>query len=156
MTKGLPQEEVETENPFAYGEGNPQQVITVTFNRKCHPITDYASRKHITLDQARAGLHFQALYSKSGAVCKAMDFRNEPVDGGGWGDAFTDVRHNSIKLLIEASNTLGRPGYLLVEQVCGHGVYVGEMTRNTRETTNEMRKLRQCLNILSKLWGFAQ
>ena len=158
---------IEVENPDYHGAGNPHRRVTAVINRRTHPITRYANSHYvnrqgervpvISKSEAAAGLRFQQLYSQSGATIKAMDPSKEPVDGGGFaGAGYTDMQHNATKLLIDAEKVLGRAGYLLVEQVCGHGLTVDSMTRNAYETRQQMHLLRECLTILAQEWGFAQ
>ena len=140
------------DNPYAYGAGNPVQRVKTLVNRKCHPLVEYYNRGWITFAAKEVGLKFEATYALSGATTKALDYSKEPVDTSGAPDAFTDQRISAINRLLRADALLGRAGYMLIEQVCGHGQYVKDISRNDHQSRQEMARLKHCLYILAENW----
>lgn len=144
----------DADNPFSYGSGNPMQQIKVLKNRRSSPCTEYRNRQLITHYQEQAANTFEATYARSKATVQAMDTAKEPVDGGSISGAMADGAIDAIKDLIGLHQAMGAPAYLLLEQVCGHGVYVNDMARHTRERSQMMAQLREALDCAAVYWGY--
>lgn len=119
------------------------------------PARYYEARDKITKDMAAAADRFRRLYEMAGGgSVKAMDTTKEPVDGGFMSDGLTDAKLRAANELKLVYLKLGKPGYELVEQVCGHLIWVKHLSRTDYETRRNMERLRDSLDTLSLFWGF--
>lgn len=138
--------------------GNPKKE-RAAYNYRESPIAFMRARRYITESQAKAGVKFRLLYEKcGGGGARAIDWRKEPVDGGGWFDPFTDNRMEAAKELQQIQDKLGREGYLLVEKVCGNCIFINDLAHaegySKRYVTKLSRNLQECLDVLAVYWGF--
>ena len=138
--------------------GNPKKEKAF-YNYRESPVAFMYARRYISKPQAEAGVKFRLLYEKcGGGGARAIDWRKEPVDGGGWKDPFTDKSMEAARELIEVRNKLGREGYMLVEMVCGNCVFLNDIAKaegySKRYVSKLSRNLQECLDVLAVYWGF--
>lgn len=135
-------------------KGNTRQTMAIR-NIRESPHAWYRARGWIDEHHAQAADKFRRLYERcAGSGLRAFDYGKEPVDGGFMTDGLTDARMDAAKELIEAQKKVGPAGYQLVEQVCGHLVWVKQLSRNTYESRQIMERLRDSLDTLSIFWGY--
>lgn len=150
---------ISVDDPFfnrAYTEttSNTRQIQAL-LNVRESPARYYEARDKITKDMAAAADRFRRLYETAGGgSVKAMDTTKEPVDGGFMSDGLTDAKLRAANELKLAYLKLGKAGYELVEQVCGHLLWVKDVSRTDYEMRRNMERLRDCLDTLSLMWGF--
>ncbi len=150
---------MEVDNPNYQPEhagvrGNPKRV-RAAFNMKESPVMWMLARGYVTEPQAMAATRFRKLYEQmGGAGARAIDFTQEPVDGGGVSDPINDRLIDAAKELGEVQKRLGPAGYNLVEQVCGQCIFIKQLASSKWYQLKMSRELKNCLDILAVDWGF--
>ncbi|MCP4407017.1 MAG: hypothetical protein GY807_04520 [Gammaproteobacteria bacterium] len=150
---------MEIDNPnfqpeHAGNKGNPKRV-RAAFNMKESPVMWMLARGYVTEPQAMAATEFRRLYEQmGGAGARAIDFTQEPVDGGGVTDPITDRLIDAAKALAEVQRRLGPVRYNLVEQVCGQCIFIKQLASSKWYQLKMSRELKNCLDILAVDWGF--
>ncbi len=136
--------------------------MLVTRSIRNDPLAAMLSRRQIDRAQFEAGRRWQANHERAevGSVI-AMDPLKEPVDGSAPTRAvFTDHQLIAFQELREAERALGRQGSRMVCAILGEGLTITDFVvrhggNSQREIDYAWRRLRECLETLAVLWGFA-
>lgn len=157
--------EVEVDNPNYQpandGEpGNPRKTSAI-YNYRESPIAHMYKHRNVTRSQAEAGVYFRKLYEAAGhSGPRAIDWRKEPVDGGGWADPYDDIMMKAAMELVRVKKRLGPEGFALVERVCGQCVFLKDVVHehtnsySKRYESKISQQLKDCLKTLAIDWGY--
>jgi hypothetical protein len=126
------------------------------------PLGQLRSRGHIDMAMYEAGRRWERHHDIAGlSGVKAVNFMQEPVDGGGaGGDRWTDRQGRATAELRKAAAALGAEGTLLCHQVLGQGLPFASIaaTRGIKPTDSIAhfygKRFKECLETLAQLWGF--
>jgi len=139
--------------------GNPKR-ITAALNSRESPALWLFQHNQIDRAQYAAAVHFRRLYEQTaGSGIKAVNWLQEPVDGGAMVDTLTDARMNAAKELKRARELLGNQAiYDLVEMVCGQCWWVKDINIyvTKRQQLHAGKQLRLALEALSDFWGYTR
>jgi len=137
------------------------EKIKVNRSVRNDPIADMLARGLI--DQARylAGRRWQELHERStiGAI-RAIDPGKEAVDGGKTPEPLTDSQIKAFRELNSAYMRLGEWGTALMRDLLENQMAMAKMAEKYGLTTGRQAnfmsmRVRECLEDLAKLWGFA-
>jgi len=137
--------------------GNPLTVPAI-INIRESAITMLASRGRIDAAQFAAATRFRALWE---AICRSMraiDYGQEPVDGGGRADPIGHRQMHAAEELRRIRPLLGEEDFWLVSRICGEGYFLGEVVRpgsSKRAKLRAARDLREYLDLLCELWNLS-
>lgn len=151
---------VDIDNPFYQRQyrdcvANPKKVGAI-INAADNPIAIMHKKGHITDAQKRAADKFYQCYIVSlGSSNMGLDYRRQKVDGGRFGSHAMIKPIAAKQELLHAKSVLGVVWYDLVVMVAGQGVPIARGFKNKREQNIQAHNLRECLNVLAELWGYA-
>lgn len=151
---------VDIDNPFYQRQyrdcvANPKKVGAI-INAADNPIAIMHKKGHITDAQKRAADKFYQCYIVSlGSSNMGLDYRRQKVDGGRFGSHAMIKPISAQQELLHAKSVLGVVWYDLVVMVAGQGVTIARGFKNKREQNIQAHNLRECLNVLAELWGYA-
>jgi hypothetical protein len=149
----------EVENPHYArqhdGEAWNPRLITVAVNRRESTFVSLKARKTLTDEsQIKAATMFLRFYEDmGGSGVKAIDYGNEPVDGGGTRDPISDKIVNAGLRLKEAREHIGVRPYFYVQKVIGEGYTLAQLMPSQRGREMAGQYLRDALDELAALWG---
>lgn len=157
---------VDVDNPMfsadhAESQSNPKKT-KAAYNYRESPVSLMHARGQVGSAQAMAANEFRRLYELAGqSGPKAVDWRKEPVDGGGPSDGDALGRQmEAAREIIRAKNKLGDAGFLLVEKICGQCMFLKHVVEdmspkyNKRHETKLSKELKDCLTTLAIFWGY--
>ena len=138
------------DSPYVKGEYD-----AVVINIGEGPLATMRARHQIDQAQYEAGSWFRETYERTRMGSMAIDPSREPVDTSGVADPIPDALIDASRQLRAARVELGRPGYQVVERVCGEGYSVKESQHigGSYEATGWL--LRLALNALAVWKGLA-
>ncbi|PSM18525.1 hypothetical protein C7T96_10205 [Nitratireductor sp. StC3] len=136
--------------------GNARSVEAVQ-NIRESSITTLHARGIISGAQAHAGDRFRRLWeAMGGAGASAINYAQEPVDGGRAVDPIDPRQIDAGKELNRCRQHLGARGYDLICKVCGEGYSVKAVVgvaSKRRDYDSAMDSLRAYLDDLCDLWN---
>lgn len=150
---------VDIDNPFYQPQyrdcvANPKKVGAI-INAADNPIAIMHKKGHITDAQKRAADKFYQCYIVSlGSSNMGLDYRRQKVDGGRYGSHAMIKPITAKQELLHAKSLLGY-NYEIVELIAGKGLTVAKLSPNKRRQNHLFQTLRDCLDVLSELWGFS-
>ncbi len=152
---------VTVDNPFysrahAGTAGNPKKIDAV-INIRQSAVIMLASRGRLDPAQLAAANKFGALWETMGGKgAPAIDYGREPVDGGRRTDPIKERQMIAADELRRARRRLDDADrYQLVCRICGEGYALHELGRSRRGKLAAANELRECLDKLADMWGFA-
>lgn len=154
---------VDVDNPHysrdhAESQSNPKKT-RAAYNYRESPVAFMHVRGYITDEQARAGIQFRLYYElQYGTGPIAIDWRKEPVDGGGRKNNYSDLKEDARRQLDGAKVMLGKQPYKLVERVCGQCIPLSTVLKESgnhskRAITSLSKQLQGSLDTLAVCWG---
>jgi hypothetical protein len=148
------------ENPLATAHGENKKRESIRSLRD-DPLAGMHSRGQIDEAMFYAGRTWQMHHENSeiGGV-SAIDTTKDAVDGGRIPEPISDRQIRAFKQLRLADEALGYQGKMLIRKVLGERKSVQEYSMglgltSEREFNYMSRRLRECLDTLAELWGFA-
>lgn len=147
-------------NPyFNPGDATNPRTIQAVVNIRESAAVMMHSRGRLDDAQFAAATKFRALWEAMYRSTRAIDYGREPVDGGTRAEPITERQMFAADQLRHIRPLLGEDGYWLVSRICGEGYSIGEVVRpgaSKRAKLKAARDLRDCLDLLCKVWGFAR
>lgn len=147
------------ENPdfsrdHAEGKAGNIRIIKAQVNVRESAIATLAARGALDAAQVASADRFRALWERMGGKgVKAIDYSNEPVDGGGYSDPIVSTQLEAGKQLKRCRELLGEYGYNLVRLVAGERKSIHEICGSRREREFTAMRLRQDLTSLAEMWN---
>jgi hypothetical protein len=148
---------IQVDDPMAL---DPGDKIVVMRNLRGDPLGAMHARRQITDEQFQAGRSFQADFEAAERGPRAIDPGKEYVDGGELPEPISEGQRKAVMRLNRASRELGLDGAALthdvligrlpVSQLCIRRGLTGERWENYFS-----RRLRECLDRLARMYGFA-
>ncbi len=155
LVRGAKTAAIEVDDPFEIGG----KIVTLRSVRN-DPLAGLHSRGFIDEAQYQGGRAFQHDFEIAEQGPQAIDPSKEAVDGGKAREPITDARLQATDRLIAAERKLGQNGSSLV-----HSVLIGRMSidqicasrglTSQRENDYIGKRVRECLNTLAVVYGFA-
>src|SRR5437588_10661285 len=148
---------VEVDDPLALEPG--EKIVTLRSIRN-DPLGRLHSRRQIDEAQYQGGRAFQDDWEKAERGPQAVDPTREYVDGGRAREPITESQRKAVLRLNRGERELGADGSALVHDVLVRGLtmqQVGERRglHTKRWSDYFSRRLRECLDRLALLYGFA-
>ncbi|MCC8936070.1 hypothetical protein CI1B_64970 [Bradyrhizobium ivorense] len=148
---------VEVDDPLALEPG--EKIIALRSVRN-DPLGRLHAHRQIDDSQYRGGRAFQGDWEKAERGPRAVDTTREYVDGGLQREPITEGQREAALRLNRAEHELGADGSMLVHEVLILGMtmeQVGERRglRTQRWQDYFSRRLRECLDRLALIYGFA-
>ena len=148
---------VEVDDPLGLEPGD--KIVTLRSIRN-DPLGRMHSHRHVDEAQYQAGRAFQADWEKAERGPQAVDPTREYVDGGQTREPITEGQRKAVLRLNRVERELGADGAALVHDVLIQGMtmeQVGERRglRAQRWKDYFVRRLRECLDRLALIYGFA-
>ncbi len=150
----------EVDNPYfqpGYAESpsNPKKVKAYVNVQESAIETLYA-RGNLDRPQKQAADHFRSLWeTMGGAGAGAIDYTQEPVDGGGVTDPISLRQLAAGKELKRCRLLLGARGFSLVANIAGDGRSLPEVAGPAkRDRLSAADALRGFLDDLADMWGY--
>lgn len=155
LTRGAKTAAIEVDDPYEIGG----KIVTLRSVRN-DPLAGLHSRGFIDEAQYQGGRAFQHDFETAERGPKAIDPSKEAVDGGMMPEPITDHQQRAVVRLNAAERKLGQNGASLV-----HAVLIARQTvdqicaarglRSQRENDYIGKRVRECLDTLAKVYGFA-
>jgi len=125
------------------------------------PLARLHSRRQIDEARYQAGRAFQSDWEKAERGPRAVDPTREYVDGGQGRGPITEGQRRAVLRLYRAERELGADGSALVHDVLVQGMTMEQVGQrrglfSKRWSDYFSRRLRECLDRLALLYGFAQ
>jgi hypothetical protein len=148
---------VEVDDPLALEPG--EKIVTLRSIRN-DPLARLHTHHQIDEAQYQGGRAFQADWEKAERGPQAVDPTREYVDGGQAREPITEGQRKAVLRLNRAERELGAVGAALVHEVLIHGVTMEQFglrrgLRTQRWKDYFSRRLRECLDRLAEIYGFA-
>ncbi|MBR0694790.1 hypothetical protein [Bradyrhizobium lablabi] len=148
---------VEVDDPLAL---EPGEKIVALRSIRNDPLGRLHAHRQIDDAQHRGGRAFQSDWEKAERGPRAVDTTREYVDGGQRREPITDSQRQAILRLNRVEHELGADGTTLVHEVLILGMtmeQIGERRglRTQRWRDYFARRLRECLDRLAVMYGFA-
>jgi hypothetical protein len=148
---------VEVDDPLAL---QPRDKIIALRSIRNDPLGRLHSHRQIDDAQLRGGREFQSDWEKAERGPRAVDTTREYVDGGTRREPITDAQRRAVSRLNGIERELGADGSALVHEVLILGMtmeQVGERRGLRTQRWNDYfaRRLRECLDRLALIYGFA-
>lgn len=148
---------IEVDDPYGL---EPGDQIGVVRQLRGDPLAALHSRKQISEEQYYGGRAYQRDFEAAERGPQAIDPTKEKVDGGRPPEPLQDGQVKALESLKQAHRALGQSGAALakgflidrltIEQVCqSRGLF------GIREKLYIGRRIRECLNELAVIYGFA-
>jgi len=148
---------VEIDNPLAL---DPGEKIVALRSIRNDPLGRLHSHHQIDEAQFQAGRAFQSDWEKAERGPRAVDPTREYVDGGQGRESITESQRKAVLRLNRAERELGADGSALVHDVLVQGMTMEQVGKRRGLCTKRWhdyfsRRLRECLDRLALLYGFA-
>lgn len=148
---------VEVDNPLALETG---KKITVLRSIRNDPLARLHSHRQINEAQYRAGRAFQRDWERAERGPRTVDPRREYVDGEQGREPITEGQRKAVLRLNRVERELGADGSALVHDVLVQGMTMEQVGQRRGLYTKRWgdyfsRRLRECLDRLALLYGFA-
>jgi hypothetical protein len=148
---------VEVDDPLALEPG--EKIVTLRSIRN-DPLGRQHSHRQIDEAQYQGGRAFQADWEKAERGPRAVDPTREYVDGGRAREPITEGQRRAVLRLNRAERELGADGSALVHEVLILGMTMEQVglrrgLRGQRWIDYFSRRLRECLDRLALIYGFA-
>lgn len=148
---------VEVDDPLAL---EPGEKIVALRSIRNDPLGRLHSHRQIDEAQFRAGRAFQSDWEKAERGPRAVDPARDYVDGGQASEPITEGQRRAVLRLNRAERELGADGSALVHDVLVSGMtmeQVGQRRGLKTQRWNDYfsKRLRECLDRLALLYGFA-
>ena len=148
---------VEIDNPLALETG--EKIVALRSIRN-DPLARLHSHRQIDEAQYQAGRAFQGDWEKAERGPRAVDPTREYVDGGRPREPITERQRKAVLRLNRAERELGADGSALVHEALVLGLTMEQVgqrrgLRGQRWIDYFARRLRECLDRLALIYGFA-
>jgi len=148
---------VEVDNPLAL---EPGEKIVALRSIRNDPLGRLHSHRQIDEAQYQGGRAFQADWEKAERGPRAVDPTREFVDGGQRREPIIESQRKAVLRLNRAERELGADGSALVHDVLVQGLTMEQVglrrgLRTQRWNDYFSRRLRECLDRLALLYGYA-
>ena len=148
---------VEVDDPLALEPG--EKIVTLRSIRN-DPLGRLHSYRNVDEAQYQGGRAFQADWEKAERGPRAVDPTREYVDGGRTREPITEGQRKAVLRLNRAERELGADGSVLVHAVLILGLTMEQVgqrrgLRGQRWIDYFSRRLRECLDRLALIYGFA-
>ena len=148
---------VEVDDPLAL---EPGEKIVALRSIRNDPLGRQHSHRQIDEAQYQGGRAFQADWEKAERGPRAVDPTREYVDGGRAREPITEGQRRAVLRLNRAERELGADGSALVHEVLILGMTMEQVglrrgLRGQRWIDYFSRRLRECLDRLALIYGFA-
>jgi hypothetical protein len=149
--------EVEIENPLAL---EPGEKIVALRSIRNDPLGRLHSHRQIDEAQYQGGRAFQNDWEKAVRGPQAIDPAREYVDGSRMREPVTEAQRQAVLRLNRAERELGADGSALIHDVLVQGMTMEQVghrrgLRTQRWNDYFSRRLRECLDRLALMYGFA-
>ncbi|HEV7253862.1 MAG TPA: hypothetical protein VGN97_12320 [Mesorhizobium sp.] len=139
-------------------KGFPREIGSAVNVKESAVATLYARGELTRLQKKTADAFREHFEVFARADVSAVDYAREQVDGGTAKAPITMQRARARKELARARAEIGTRNYRLLVSVCGQGkslgeLFPGEIAKRQRLTAAD--NLRDCLQDLAVMWGFA-
>jgi len=157
LPRGAQVAEVEVDDPMALQPG--EKIIALRSIRN-DPLGRLHSHRQIDEAQYQGGRAFQNDWERAERGPQAVDPTREYVDGVRIREPVTEAQRNAVQRLNRAERELGADGAALVHDVLIKGMTM-EQVGQRRELRSQRwydyfsRRLRECLDRLALIYGFA-
>lgn len=155
LVRGAQVAPIEVDDPMELG--GKLMVMRSTRN---DPLAALHARRQIDEAQYQGGRAFQGDFETAERGPQAIDPSKEFVDGGRLPEPITEAQRKAVKRLAACHRDLGLDGSSLVNDVLIHGRTLEQVCRQ-RHLRGEVwekyfgKRLRECLNRLAFIYGFA-
>ena len=148
---------VEVDDPLALEPG--EKIVTLRSIRN-DPLARMHTHRQIDEAQYQGGRAFQDDWEKAERGPRAVDPTREYVDGGRAREPITERQRKAVLRLNRAERELGADGSALVHEVLVLGMTMEQVgqrrgLRTQRWSDYFARRLRECLDRLALIYGFA-
>ena len=148
---------VEIDDPMAL---EPGEKIVALRSIRNDPLGRLHSHRQIDEAQYQGGRAFQNDWEKAERGPRAVDPTREYVDGGQAREPITESQRKAVLRLNRAERELGADGSGLVHDVLVHGLTMEQVGQRRGLCTKRWhdylsRRLRECLDRLALIYGFA-
>ena len=148
---------VEVDDPMAL---EPGEKIVALRSIRNDPLARLHSHRQIDEAQFQAGRAFQSDWEKAERGPRAVDPARDYVDGGQGREPITEGQRRAVLRLNRAERELGADGSALVHDVLVSGLTMEQVgqrrdLRTQRWNDYFSKRLRECLDRLALLYGFA-
>jgi hypothetical protein len=148
---------VEVDDPYALDPGD--KIVALRSIRN-DPLGRLHSHRQIDEAQYQGGRAFQDDWEKAERGPRAVDPTREYVDGGQMREPITEGQRKAVLRLNRAERELGAVGAALVHEVLILGMTMEQFglrrgLRTQRWKDYFSRRLRECLDRLAQIYGFA-
>jgi hypothetical protein len=148
---------VEVDNPLAL---EPGEKIVALRSIRNDPLGRLHSHRQIDEAQYQGGRAFQDDWEKAERGPRAVDPTREYVDGGQMREPITEGQRKAVLRLNRAERELGADGSALVHEVLIQGMTMEQVGQRRELRTKRWRdyfarRLRECLDRLAVIYGFA-
>jgi hypothetical protein len=148
---------IEVDDPLALEPG--EKIVTLRSIRN-DPLGRLHSHRQIDEAQYQGGRAFQNDWEKAERGPQAVDPTREHVDGGQMREPITERQRKAVLRLNRAERELGADGSALVHEVLILGMTMEQIgqrrgLRGQRWIDYFARRLRECLDRLALIYGFA-
>lgn len=139
---------------YPENQGNPKHVKAAV-NMRESPAAHWFHKDLIDQAQYRAAVEFRRLWEMGGgAGARAFDYTQEPVDGGGVPDPINIAQIDALRRLRDVEAVLGPADYVLVRDVCGTCLPLGQLFASKWQQQKGSERCRDMLTILAEFWGY--
>ena len=148
---------VEVDDPLGLDPGD--KIVTLRSLRN-DPLGRLHSHRQIDEAQYQGGRSFQNDWEKAERGPQAVDPSREYVDGGQFREAITEGQRKAVLRLNRVERELGADGSALAHEVLILGMTMEQISqrrglRGQRWQDYLARRLRECLDRLAQIYGFA-
>jgi hypothetical protein len=148
---------VEVDDPLGLEPGD--KIVTLRSLRN-DPLGKLHSHRQIDEAQFQGGRAFQNDWEKAERGPQAVDPGREYVDGGQFREPITEGQRKAVLRLNRVERELGADGSALVHEVLILGATMEQISqrrglRGQRWLDYFARRLRECLDRLAQIYGFA-
>jgi hypothetical protein len=148
---------VEIDNPLGLEPG--EKIVAIRSIRN-DPLARLHSHRQIDEAQFRGGRAFQDDWEKAERGPQAVDPTREYVDGGRGREPITERQRRAVLRLNRIEHELGADGIVLVHEVLVLGLTMEQVgqrrgLRGQRWIDYFAKRLRECLDRLAQIYGFA-
>ncbi len=155
LVRGAEVAPIQVDDPY-----DPSDKITTVRSIRNDPLAAMHAKHHIDEAQYQGGRAFQGDWEKASRGPQAIDPGKECVDGGRMPEPITEGQRKAVLRLNRAERELGADGSALVHDVLIMGLtmaQVGQRRGLNSQRWQEYfaRRLRECLDRLAVLYGFA-
>jgi hypothetical protein len=148
---------VEIDDPLAL---EPGETIVALRSIRNDPLGRLHSHRQIDDSQYRGGRAFQGDWERAERGPRAVDTTREYVDGGQRREPITEGQRQATLRLTRAEHELGADGAMLVHEVLILGMTMEQVGQRRGLLTQRWqdyfaRRLKECLDRLAQIYGFA-